>query len=555
MANRCPTGTWLLLLLASGTPATAADFRIFHSESIDIRAEELAAPGVPHAKPATSLSFQAYGRQFDLELEPNERLLGRLPAAEKAALQRVALYRGRLEGSPDSWVRLTRVGRDVHGMVWDGAELYVIEPTAIVERFMVAPTGVARAATTIYRLSDTQSDLDARFCKVLMPGEEPTPLAAYQSLVAELRQNAALTAIPTAEMQVAVLGDFEFATDHGANAPNVALTRMNNVDGIFSDQVGVQLAIATVRIFPNASDPFTSTTVPDMLIDQVGTYKNNAANGIRGTGVAHLMTGRNLDGQTVGIAFLSSLCSPSFGVSLSMGGAEIGSMSAVLVAAHEIGHNFGAPHDAEAGSACESTPPGFLMEARVNGSDTFSQCSLTQMQPQIEAAACITPLAFSDGQLSAAPSSVSLPVDQAATFAVTVSSVGGLPLDGTLVTITIPASITVDSAVPTAGTCSSGAGAVTCDLGSVPGGTSRRIDMTVRGTQSGSFQAAATLTASNDADAQNNSAAVALNVGQTPSPSSSGGGGGGGGAPGVVLLLGLALAWLRRGTHSEPAAG
>jgi hypothetical protein len=166
-----------------------------------------------------------------------------------------------------------------------------------------------------------------------------------------------------------------------------------------------------------------------------------------------------------------------------------------------------------------------------------------QMQPEIDAASCISPLAFADGALSATPGAVSTPVDQVATFAVAASSVGGLALNGTVVTITIPAAITLVSAVPTAGNCSTGAGAVTCDLGSVPGGASRRIDMTVRGTQNGNFVAAATLAATNDSNAQNNSVNVSLNVGQTPAePRDSGGGGG---TLGWAVLLGLLLTVLR----------
>ncbi len=545
MAIRWSTRSWALALLAIGAHATATDFRILHAESIDVRAENLAPSGGLRATSA-SLSFQAYGRQFDLELEPNERLLSRLPATQRAALQRFPLFRGQIEGSPDSWVRLARVGEALHGMMWDGAELYVIEPARAVERFMVAPVHGGPASTTVYRLSDTQSNLGAKFCTVLTPGEEPTPLDAYQSLVGELKQSAALAAVLTGEMQVALLGDSDFAADHPLDAQGVALVRMNSVDGIFSDQVGVRLTVSTVTIFDGATDPFTSTTGAEDLIDELSAYKSNAANGISSSGVAHLMTGRDLDGTTVGIAFLSSICSPSFGVSLSMGGGglEISEMNAILVAAHEFGHNFGAPHDAETGTACESTPPDFLMAAQLNGSSTFSQCSLDEMQPEIAAAACITPLAFSDGELSAAPSAISAQVEQTASFAVTVSSVGSLQIDGVVVTITIPAAITVTSAVPTAGTCSSGAGAVTCDLGSVPGGSSQRIDLTVQGTQAGTFVAAATLAASNDADAQNNSADVSLSVTTPPSPPSSGGGGGG--ALGGFLLLGLVIALARR---------
>ncbi len=555
MANRCSNGMWaLVVLLASGASAGAADFRILHAESIDVAADQLVNPFAPRAKPATELSFQAYGRQFDLELEPNERLLKNLPSAEKAALSRYPLYRGRLAGVADSWVRLTRIGGDVHGMIWDGAELYIIEPRQIAQRFMIAPAQLGGAGTAIYRFSDTQSDLGPGFCKVVVPEGKSTPLTTYRSLVNELRQEAALAAVPTGEMQVALLGDFEFTSDHPGDAEAVALARMNNVDGIFSDQVGVRLTASTVRMFPTAMDPFTSTTVSNTLLDEVGDYKANSANGIRATGVAHLMTGRNLNGSTVGIAFTSSICSANFGASLSMGGVEIGSMSSVLVAAHEIGHNFGAPHDTEAGSACVNAPAGFLMEPQINGSSTFSSCSLMQIQPEVEAAACITSIAFGDGQLSATPGSISVAVDQAASFAITMGSVGALALDGTVVTINIPAAITVDSAVPTAGTCSTGAGAVTCDLGSVAGGTSRRIDMTVRGTQSGNFVAAVTLAASNDANAQNNAVNVSLAIGQTPPPPPANDGGGGGGALGWSALLGLLLAGLRR-VNRSPRAG
>jgi hypothetical protein len=538
-----------IALLVGGIDASAADFRILHSESLAVRAEDLAESAAAAAGP-TALTFEAYGRQFTLELEPNERLLARLPAAQRIALQRTPIYRGRLEGMDGSWVRLTRIGRDLHGLIWDGTELYVIEPRQAAEAFTLAPPLGAQSANVVYRLSDTQSDLGPNFCAVRRPDQEGTALATYQSLIAELRQNATLAAAATSEMQVAVIGDFEFFSDHPADAQAVAVARMNSVDGIFSDQVGVKLTVSTVRIFSALGDPFTDTTVPDELIDELSTYKGNQANGIRSTGVAHLMTGRNLDDSTVGIAFLESICSPSFGVSLSQGGVEISSTSAMLVAAHEIGHNFGAPHDAETGTACESTPPNFLMAAQLNGSNQFSQCSLDQMQPVIAAAQCITPLAFSDAALSVAPSAVSAPANQAASFAVTVSSVGTLQVDGVTVTITVPSAIDVVSAAPTAGSCSTGAGAVTCNLGNLPGSTSQRIDLAVRGNQEGTFVSSASMAAANDSDAQNNAADVTLTIG--PAPTQPGNDGdSGGGALGLPALLGLLLASRRRATGSS----
>lgn len=543
------TSTWgsAVLLLASGVAAAAGDFRILHVESLDLRAEDLPSLSVARTAHAP-VSFQAHGRQFDLELEANERLLSRLPAAQIAALRRYPLYRGRIQGTPDSWVRLTRIGHALHGMIWDGRELYVIEPEQLAARFMLAPAAGPRRPNVVYRLSDTQSDLGPQFCTVLAPGAAASPLAAYRSLVGELQQGAAHAAAlgaPTGEMQVGVVGDFEFSTDHPGGAQGVALARMNSVDGIFSDQVGVRLAIHSVKIFETAADPFTQSD-PKALLNEVGAYKNDSANGVRGTGVAHLMTGRRLDGQTIGIAFLGAVCNPQFGVSLSMGGLEISAPNAVLVAAHEIGHNFGAPHDAETDPAqdqsCAGAPTGFLMEARLNGSNQFSQCSLDEMRPVIDAAQCVTPLDFSDAELTLAPAAASVPIDQDFAYSVLVSSAGSLQVDAVTVTITLPALLALQSVTSSAGSCSSGAGAVTCDLGNLPGGSSHTIGLTVRGSQAGSFVSTATVSAANDADARNNSATLSLTV-APPSPPS---GGGGGGALGGVLLLGLLVACARK---------
>lgn len=546
MANRWSTLSLALSLLAGGTDALAAEFRILHSEPLALRAEDRGTSGLASAELAAgTFSFEAYGRRFDLELEPNERLLSHLPAAQRAALQRFPVFRGRIEGIADSWVRLTGIGAELHGMLWDGSELYVIEPARTAAAFMVAPVAGARPTNVVYRLSDTLSDLGPDFCAVrTVPGAKPTGLASYQTLVAELQQTAA-RAVPTGEMQVAVIGDFEFVTDNPTNTEALVLARMNTVDGIFSDQVGVRLTVASVTLFSTASDPFTDTTDSDVLIDEVGDYKSGTP-AIRNSGVAHLMTGRNFDGSTVGIAFLSSICNSRFGVSLSQGGSETNSTSATLVAAHEIGHNFGAPHDSEVGTACESTPGTFLMAPQLNGSDEFSPCSLSEMQPVIDAASCIAPLAFSDAALTVAPAAINSQVDQLVTFAVNVSSVGTQQVIGAIVTVTVPAAITVDSAVPTAGSsCSTGAGMVTCDLGNLPGSSSRRIDFSVRGTQAGSFTSAATLASSTDNNAQNNDADVTFTVsGSTPPPGN--GGGGGGGELGWLTLFALLLGAGRR---------
>lgn len=110
------------------------------------------------------------------------------------------------------------------------------------------------------------------------------------------------------------------------------------------------------------------------------------------------MTGRELlHDTTVGIAYLDTVCSLQ---SASLTEARAGKLSAALislVAAHEIGHNFGAPHDGEAGKACATISPGaYLMAPTLSTANSqFSQCSLDVIAQRVAAAQCLTAAARS----------------------------------------------------------------------------------------------------------------------------------------------------------------
>src|SRR5690606_40314985 len=146
---------------------------------------------------------------------------------------------------------------------------------------------------------------------------------------------------------------------------------------------------------------------------------------LRAYGLTHLFTGRDLDGTTVGIAYMDALCDARYGAGLT----EVttrGTWYESLIAAHEIGHNFGAVHDGEPGKACASTPSGqFLKSANVNGIDTFSECSLSSMQPAIARASCIRPLPPADVALDPDLGTLRHPVGTAFDWELAVRNEGG----------------------------------------------------------------------------------------------------------------------------------
>jgi hypothetical protein len=92
------------MLSASGviaSDARAGDFQVLYAEPIALRAEDARnAVAASEAGAPQAISFQAYGRQFDLELESNERLLSKVEPERRAALSRYELLRGRLSGLP-----------------------------------------------------------------------------------------------------------------------------------------------------------------------------------------------------------------------------------------------------------------------------------------------------------------------------------------------------------------------------------------------------------------------------------------------------------------------
>ena len=215
----------------------------------------------------------------------------------------------------------------------------------------------------------------------------PRPSVTRPSLTSWRRTLAPLAAATaTKELDIALVGDVSFSASHPGAAGDM-LVRLNNVDGIFSSQVGVTITTSVLKVLSAASDGGLASADAGILLDQFEVYRK-ATPDAASRGLAHLLTGRDLDGSTVGIAYRGTVCERDFAVSLSQQSSD--SWTGSLIMAHELGHNFGAPHDGTAGSACAGTAMTFLMSPQINGSSTFSQCSLSVMAPVVSAAACFT---------------------------------------------------------------------------------------------------------------------------------------------------------------------
>ena len=490
-------------ILSTTAEAGPGDITLSHYESLqqlNLRSAMASeANGAPQSRTAAPLvmSFVALGRSFDLELEANSRLMQ--AARQNPNLDGVEVFRGELAGRPNSWARIVVTDGVPQGMFFDGQEMFAIEAPG--------DSVVTASEPIVYRLADAHIAPGSMSCGSMSMAT--TAAAALDGLVGELD---VISQGPGAvqEIEMGAVGDFEFTSSEGgdAAAASAILNRLNMVDGIFSQQLGIQITVTQIDTFSSANDPFTDESESSLLLDELSAYRS-AMPLQASTGLTHLYTGRDLDGSTVGIAWTGALCSNFFGAGLSEGSNNATFDS--LVAAHEIGHNFGAPHDGESGSDCESETGAFIMAPSLNGSDQFSACSIVEMTDDIAAASCINPLPTVDMTV-ALRSSTTILFGASTDLEYDVTNNGGSDATGVSIDFTIPANLTLGAVTPSVGTCTSGAGTVSCTIGDFPSQSSRSVDISVDPASIGAGMVSATVSADFDERPANDQETLQLTV-------------------------------------------
>lgn len=568
------TGLLLTLLCAASLPATAVSpgFQVLHFETLQQSRFETLSPTTGHAR----LGFQAAGRDWQVLLRPNARLADHARGADSM------VFEGHLAGAAGSWARVTRIDGVLWGLVHDGEALWVLEPVAD-----LAGHGAAvgeQSGQAIYRMADTLIDPTLMSCAT----GRASPLAprmlrgdlALGLLGGELAGVARSTADGVfATTPLAIVADAEFrrlALDAGRQPEDEILIRMNNADGIYRQQVGVNFQVRNIRVLQ--TDPeLLSADEPGDLLDGFKDYLAADREFRRGVALSHLLTGRqfsgdgNGDGQTLGIAYVSGgegtgvLCGRGtdrgsfaweFGSALTAVRRQRNVALDTLVIAHEIGHNFGAVHDGEE-PPCEDTPDsGFIMATRLGvGVTQFSACSLDTMHPFAEralAAGCLLAPTLAEVSVVLPITSVSVQAGTPFSFGVDVRNSGTVPLEGVRLETRIPAGLVVESTDTAGAACSLVDAVISCELGTLDVEAGRRVEHRLRASAAGNYRLEFDASAPG-ASAGPTTTASATVVAQAPPPPPDGGGGSLG-LPWLILLaLAAGLTRRARGTSARPA--
>jgi len=263
----------------------------------------------------------------------------------RAAIPSPATYRGSVAGRPGSRVAASLIdGRLSAWIELADGELWTVEPLS---EYL---DGAAPLEHVVYRHADilptdhhcgtgAAQSLPGRF---RLPGqlESSSPFSPGTQLPAPIVQGDEDD--KTAE--IAFDADYEFYADNGRSVANTVAdieNVLNGVEAIYQSDTGICYDLTHIIVRTTSNDPYTSSS-PDVLLDQFKDHWKAEQTHIR-RDVAHLVTGRNLNGGTIGIAYLSSICKSSFGYGLTERYTS-NYTNRVGLMAHELGHNWSAEH-------------------------------------------------------------------------------------------------------------------------------------------------------------------------------------------------------------------
>lgn len=276
--------------------------------------------------------------------------------------------------------------------------------------------------------------------------------------------------------------DFEYFQDYGSVSAvgNRIQSVINTMNLQYDSQVDIEHQITTILVRTSSNQPYASTDAVTLLNQFRNEWLNNQGGIARD--VAQLFTGKEINGGTIGIAWIGQVCT-SFGFGVVQSDFNNNFSCATDLSAHELGHNWNAPH-------CSCT--GNTMNPFITCANTFTAGTISTISSFRNSRTCLS----SGGPTNQAPS-VSAGPNQ------TVAIAAGASLNGTVSDDGLP---NPPGAVTTTWSRVSGPGTVTF-------GNASAVDTTASFSAAGSY--VLQLTASDSALSANDTVSITVQGGGT----------------------------------------
>lgn len=292
---------------------------------------------------------------------------------KSSAFDGTMTYRGQMPEAQGWSVALTLNEEFIYGYFKEDGETYFIEPL-----WYFVP-GQPKDQFIVYAASDVKPD-NHHTCGADQMATKVEELAPDSHL--QQKDDVAEKMMACKEIELAIASDLSMYNFHGSVAGVNAFTFgvINNVQTNYDDEFNDELHFNIVEqyvVSPPSTDPWTNSTDAGALLNSFTSWGPGGFSTTHDLG--ELWTKRTLQGGTVGIAWLSAVCTSSRYHVLS----EFSSNSAFMrvMTAHEIGHNFSAQHDA--------ANSGFIMQPSVSTSTVWSSASLSSINSYYPTRGCL----------------------------------------------------------------------------------------------------------------------------------------------------------------------
>ncbi len=287
---------------------------------------------------------------------------------EVSANTDIHTYKGYINGNMDNIVRLTIKDDFISGYIKDEQEMWFVEPLS---NF----TETRSSELVLYNAADVIKTNQAHSCSAIRLDEN-------MGLVENRDPNDQLTGC--LELEIATEADYEYYQLHGENSNDVILSILNEVEGVYNQTFEVVFQVTFQRVFSTPNDPYVDS-IPSYVLSGFRTHWENNMTDIP-RDMAHLFTGKDMDGSAIGIAYVGAVCTTaSFAYGVSQNISDF-AYSRFVLTAHEIGHNLGGSHVHGTGCGgtgsimCPGVQPGafYFSEAAIdaisNKFTTSSEC-------------------------------------------------------------------------------------------------------------------------------------------------------------------------------------